>query len=224
MAFVAISERLRGDVRNTIHRKLTQELALLPKPATHVIQPDDPRLIERFWGDYAHLRTQVPKEWCNKIDNLQFTTKYERVPGDPGSTDTMNVPVGILGGYHLGAPKCDTYYPRIAVPADAPEVAEHVSVAQQQYAINARWDKVKLDVMNFLTSCKSLNEALKLWPDVRIYIPQHYIDKAEEKTVKAKAAESKAMEILKQIDTDHAISSAVMVRILEANKQSEVNP
>ena len=56
---------------------------------------------------------------------------------------------------------------------------------------------------------------------MRIYIPQNYIDKAEEKAVKAKAAESRAMEVLKQIDTDHAVSSAVMVRILQANNQQE---
>lgn len=224
MAYVAISERLRDDVRMGIRSKQQQELALIPKPAMHLVQPDDPRVIERFWGEYAHLRDVVPKEWCSKVENLQFTTKYERVPGDPDSTDTMNVSVGIVGGYHLGAPKCDTYYPRVTVPADAPEVAEYVAVAQQQFAISTRWNKVATDVMNFLTSCKSLNEALKLWPDVRIYIPQSYIDKAEEKTVKAKAAESKAMEILKQIDTDHAVSSAVMVRLLQANNQSEVNP
>lgn len=221
MAYVAISERLRDDVRMSIRSKQSQELALIPKPSLPTIQPDDPRVIERFWGEHAHLRTQIPLEWCSKIDSLQFTTTYEQVPGDPESTNNMNVSVSIVGGVIRGAPKCDTYYPRIAVPADAPEVVDHVATAQQQYAVMTKWNKVGTDVMNFLTSCKSLNEALKLWPDVRIYIPQSYIDKAEEKTVKAKAAESKAMEILKQIDTDHAVSSAVMVRILQANSQQE---
>jgi hypothetical protein len=219
MAFVAISQRLREDVRNQIRYKQNQELALIPKPAMPLIQPDDPRVIERFWGEYAHLRDMVPKEWCAKVDNLQLTASYERIPGDPSSTDTMNVSVGIVGGVIKGAPKTDTYYPRMQVPSDAPEVAEHVAAAQRQIEVVTKWNKVGTDVMNFLTSCKSLNEALKLWPDVRIYIPQQYIDKAEEKTQKAKAAESRAMEVLKQIDTDHAVSSAVMVRILQANSQ-----
>lgn len=221
MAFVAISERLRNDVRNIIHQKHRQELGLIPKPTMHVIQPDDPRLIEKFWGDYAHLRTQVPVEWCKKIDNVQFATQYEREPGSPDSLHTLSVAIGIAGGYVRGAPNCETYYPKVNVPADAPEVVEFVSAAQQEYAVTIKWNKVATDVMNFLTSCKSLNEALKLWPDVRIYIPQQYIDKAEEKTQKAKAAESRAMEVLKQIDTDHAVSSAVMVRILQANKSTE---
>jgi hypothetical protein len=219
MAFVAISTRLRDDVRNQIRLKQNQELALIPKPAQHLIQPDDPRVIERFWGEYAHLRDVVPKEWCTKVDSLQLTTSYERTPGDLNSTDTMNVSVGIVGGVILGAPKTDTYYPRIKVPSDAPEVAEYVTAAQRQYEVVTKWNKVATDVLSFLTSCKSLNEALKLWPDVRIYIPQSYIDKAEEKSVKAKAAESKALEVLKQIDTDHAVSSAVMVRILQASSQ-----
>ena len=221
MAFVAISQKLREDVRHQIRYKQNQELALIPKPTTHLVQPDDPRVIERFWGEYAHLRDVVPQSWCSKIDSLQFTTKYEQVPGDPNTTGTMNVSVGIVGGQIWGAPKCDTHYPRITVPADATEVVDHVTAAQQQHAVVTKWNKVATDVMAFLQSCKSLNEALKLWPDVRIYVPQNYIDKAEEKTQKAKAAESRAMEVLKQIDTDHAVSSAVMVRILEANKQTE---
>ena len=221
MAFVAISQKLREDVRYQIRGKQNQELALIPKPVIPIVQPDDPRLIQRFWGEYAHLRTQVPIEWCKKIDNLQFQTQYEREPGNPDSVHTLNVAVGIAGGYTRGAPNCETYYPRVVVPADAPEVAEYVAAAQQEWAVVSKWNKVSTDVMNFLTSCKSLNEALKLWPDVRIYVPQQYIDKAEEKAVKAKAAESRAMEVLKQIDTDHAVSSAVMVRILQANKQQE---
>lgn len=221
MAFVAISQKLREDVRIQIRSKQQQELALIAKPSMPVVQADDYRLVEKFWGEHAHLRDVVPKEWCKKIDSVQFQTQYEREPGNPDSIHTLNVAIGIMGGYTRGAPTCETYYPRVGVPADTPEVAEHVAAAQQEWAIVSKWSKVGTDVMNFLTSCKSLNEALKLWPDVRIYIPQHYIDKAEEKTVKAKAAESRAMEVLKQIDTDHAVSSAVMVRILQANKQQE---
>jgi hypothetical protein len=72
-------------------------------------------------------------------------------------------------------------------------------------------------VLSFLQHCKSLNEALKLWPDIRIYIPQRYLDKAETVTKKAKAAESTALEHLKSIDTDNAVASAVMLRMRESS-------
>jgi hypothetical protein len=221
MAYVAISERLRDDVRNTIRFKQNAELNLLVKPTAQLLDPNDSRVVDKFWGEYAHLKAIVPREWCRTVDSVQLVTDYLQDPADPASLVTHSHATGFIGGYTVVPPNAETYYPKLRVPNDAPEVADHIRYAREQHVINTRWNKVREDVMTFLTNCKSLNEALKLWPDIRIYIPQHYIDKAEEKTVKAKAAESKAMEILKQIDTDHAISSAVMVRILEANKQQE---
>jgi hypothetical protein len=184
------------------------------------VQPDDPRIIEKYWSENAHLRDIVPAKWCSEVSSLTLRTEYA-MPDAPEDTARLDVSVGIVGGSFRVPPRSDTYGAFIVVPPDAVEVVEHVRHAQEQRVINNKWKKVTEDVMSFLDSCKSLNEALKLWPDLRVYIPDDYINKAEEKTVKAKAAESKAMEILKQIDTDHAISSAVMVRILEASKQQE---
>lgn len=221
MAYVAISERLRDEVRRNINMKRSAELNLLPTPGAVIIQSDDPRIIEQFWGEHAHLRDVIPREWCAKADSLSIRTMYNKVPDDPATQDTLIFNVGIVGGTIYLPPRSDTYSPKLSVPNDAPEVAEHVRKSQEQFAIGNKWRKVHEDVMTFLQNCKSLNEALKLWPDLRIYIPQSALDKCEEKSVKAKAAESRAMEILKSIDTGHAISSAVMVRILEANKNSE---
>jgi hypothetical protein len=221
MAFVAISQRLREDVQNTISNKNRQELSLLQRPPAPVITANDPRVIKRFWGEHEHLRALMPQNWCTKVDNLYLRTEYPLDPAEPDNTRNLDVTPTVTGGPIWAPPKADTFYPRVALQADDPDIVEYVKVAQAEHQINAKWIKVRNDVLNFLNNCKSLNEALKLWPDVRIYIPQQYIDKAEEKTVKAKAAESRAMEVLKQIDTDHAVSSAVMVRILEANKQQE---
>lgn len=220
MAYVAISERLRSDVRNRIYVKQQAELGLLAKPVTPVLQHDDPRILDKFWGEHLHLRDLIPVEWCRNVDSLRLMVTYERTPGDPNSMSDMYVDPTINGKI-TAPPRAETYYPKLEVPADDPLVADHVRFACEQYAVTNKWNKVATDVMSFLVSCKSLNEALKLWPDLRIYIPQEYLDKAEEKVVKQKAAESRAMEVLKQIDTDHAVSSAVMVRILEANKQQE---
>lgn len=221
MAYVAISERLRSDVRRVITTKHNAESKMVAAAAASVVQPDDPRVIEHFWGDHAKLREIIPREWCAKTQTLSFVTTYYKDPNDVRTEDRLIVAMSLGGQDLLLPPRSDTYSVRMEVPNDAPEVVDHVRFTQETYAIHVKWAKVKEDVLKFLMSCKSLNEALKLWPDVRIYIPQEYLDKAEERTVKAKAAESKAMEILKSIDTDQAISSAVMVRILEANKQAE---
>jgi len=224
MTYVAISQQLREDVSRTIRTKANAEQALLTKPGVPILQPDDPRLIAKFWGEHAKLRDITPKEWCSKIENLQLRTTYEEVPGDPSSARDISVTVGIMGGYHLAPPKAETYYPKLHVACDDPDVVEHVEYERNFRAISTKWNKIGTDVNQFLLNTKSLNEALKLWPDLRIYIPQNYIDRLGVKHEKQEKAVSRAMEVLKQIDTDAAVASAVTLRIMQATQQQEPNP
>lgn len=221
MAYVAISTDLRENVRLTINSKMQAEKNLTTRPGSPSISNTDPRLMQKLWGDHLALKDVIPLDWCTRTDSLSLFTTFPPDPDNPSSHQNMTVSAVLIGGNIYGPPRSDTYNLKLTLPPDAPEVVEHVQYTQTIHAIELKWRKVREDVLSFLENCKSLNEALKLWPDIRIYIPANFLARAEEKTVKAKAAESKAMEILKQIDTDHAISSAVMVRILEANKHQE---
>ena len=221
MAYVAISQQLREDVSRTIRAKMNVEQSMLTKPSNPILQPDDPRLIQKFWGEHAKLRELIPQSWCVKIDNLQLSATYEEFPGDSASTRTLNVSASIMGGYHYAPPKAETYYPKLHVTCDDPDVIEHIEYEKAFRAITLKWNKISTDVNQFLLNAKSLNEALKLWPDLRIYIPQNYIDRLGVKHEKQAKAESRAMEILKQIDTDAAVASAVTLRIMQATIEQE---
>ena len=66
--------------------------------------------------------------------------------------------------------------------------------------------------MKFLEACKSLNEGLKLWPDLKYYIPEQYLKKVAEKVEKKKRP-SEALDALKEIDVDQIVANAVMARM-----------
>lgn len=44
-----------------------------------------------------------------------------------------------------------------------------------------RWEQIKKDIVQFLKGRKSLNEALKLMPNLKLYIPKKYIERVERK-------------------------------------------
>lgn len=104
----------------------------------------------------------------------------------------------------------------LRAPTYAAEVGEFPEYVQYQtnvIAISSRWEKVKFDVLDFVQHSKSLNEALKLWPQLEVYIPESYLQKVEAKVSKSKAS-SHAAEILAKMDTNTAIMSAVSAQMI----------
>lgn len=226
MAYVAISTSLIDSVRTTVQQKRNAEISTIPAPsrASYVAQPTEREVfLEQFWGSHRGLLEQMPESWMRRLDNINGRCSYV-VPNPDNPADTITGMVSREVQFRpalMLPPNAETYGVHFELRQENPIIADFVAYDAQIKAIHQRWRKVESDVVAFLRSCKSLNEALKLWPDVRIYVPQSYLDRAEEKAAKTKAAESRALEVLKSIDTDAAISSAVMVRILEANKQQE---
>ena len=227
MAYVAISQTLIEDVRRSIEFKMRAEHATIARPAlasnyTLAGAEREAFMIDK-WGPHVHLEPLLPPHWTPVAQTISLRCDYSFPdPDHEGSfmLGSVTTTCNFVPPLRL-PPGSDTYNLRAVVSREHPAVAPHAAYDVEIRRVTRRWAKIRDDVITFLRSCKSLNEALKLWPDVRIYVPQSYLSRAEEKTAKAKAAESKALEVLKSIDTDAAISSAVMVRILEANNQQE---
>jgi len=101
----------------------------------------------------------------------------------------------------------------VQVPVEHPLLQESIAHTRQVRDINTHWRKIGNDVVTFMRSAKSLNEALKLWPALELYIPESYVKKTAEKKAKSDAAMSKAQEILAGIDTDNITAAAVASRM-----------
>lgn len=222
MAYVAISGPLVEAVQAQINNKANQERALIPKPVSHFTVPGDNLVyLQGVWKQHMPLMATMPYEWMGDVDSGMLRTETTIAAPD-GTERSVRSAVSLTFKPNLRVPpKHSVYSLNINTTPDDPMIKDVVAYDQSIAEISMRWSKVENDVLRFLKGCKSLNEALKLWPDIRIYVPHQYLHKAEEKAAKAKAAESRAMEILKEIDVDHAVSSAVMVRMLEANKAQE---
>jgi hypothetical protein len=221
MAYVAISQILLSDVRQTIINKRHTEINLLTKPSQDITIPQDEWLTRKLWGEHIGLINLTPHSWKRHADTLRIHYKYIN-SASLGASLMLDLH-SAQGNYEL-PPRSDSSWIEVtdaelvgADPLLTERIVQLKAYKEEHDEIEARWTKVRNDVASFLEHCKSLNEALKLWPDIRIYIPQRYLDKAETVTKKAKAAESTALEHLKSIDTDNAVASAVMLRMRESS-------
>jgi hypothetical protein len=172
------------------------------------------------WGaDHVHLLNMIPKDWLCKTTEANIT-----VAG--WSEDTcVKASVRFTGmTFAYNRPK-DSYYSKSdseltldqvrAFPEETPgraELLQRWDDAVIEKAIDARWEKVKTDITEFLGKCKSLNEAVKLFPGVRMYI--HYEDlerldkKIERPTQRAKIVEA--------VDTEGLTAAAIAAKLAMA--------
>jgi hypothetical protein len=219
MAYVAISGALIEDVQDQIKKLRGSEVKAIPEVSRYMKMstlPED--LVQRMWGEHYHLRDVIPSKWKRKRDDLQLRVNYLSAEGNE---QHIEVQINFTGNNIECPPDASGYHYTVIVEEDFHLVAPYVAYAKQVHEIDERWDKVKSQIVQFLKGCKSLNEALKLWPDVRIYIPKQYIERIERKVERA-TADTSALDILKSIDTDGAVAAAVGARLASAAGGSNV--
>jgi hypothetical protein len=216
MSYVGISGELINNVENHISRMRNKERDAFTTPVSMLELSEAPQeVVELLWGEHAHLQNLLPEKWMTKntgvdlhlnytLDDSPDANKYSTTFTVKYSTQLM-APPGTSGYRH------DISVPMNTCPISLAE--DYLKWSKEMSAIEARWATVRKQIVNFLKSCKSLNEALKLWPDVRIYIPEEFLKRVAHK-VEREVSVSKAAAALANVDTDAAISAAMTARLM----------
>lgn len=213
--YVAITSRLIDDVISQINLMRNKELDSMPTHALSKSQLLARRIQDKYWSDRQHLMPQIPVEWMDKSKSCALTIHWT----DENAQVKKAFTSFEFDNPLLLPPKSNAYRMDFEVnlnyETDEELRAEFRKVTQRSEA-EAKWAGVKEQVVAFLRKCKSLNEALKLWPHVALYIPKGDLARAEEKREKRekKVVESDAMEALKAIDTDQLVAAAVGARMI----------
>lgn len=212
MAYVAISNQLMDEVRSKINRMKEAEVNSIPAVMDNLSFNSIPHDYEQLvWGEHYHLKDAIPSSWKRSVSELCGYTEYEH------NGRTIKTRLFIKLGTKVGVPPDqNSYTAHFPISETHPDVAPVVARDKQVDDINTKWNAIHTKLRDFLNNCKSLNEAVKLWPDVRIYIPQSYMDRMLAKSERTAEKISKASEFLKQIDTDTAIAAAVGARMAGA--------
>lgn len=216
MATVYITQELSGRISNVIKRmcdaEITNNNAEIGKP----IELDTSEFLTKaMWGDYLHLKDQMPQEWLST--NTGPSMHVIAIDEAGGETSRQ---ISFRNQKVLNRPNNDRWSePRIKCTKAYLEANAHMAGVQNilnyldrvdlNEEIKKRWNKVETDVMLFLSKCKSLNEALKLWPGVKLYIPSEYIQRVEHK-VERKVREKA---IIEETPVDTLTAAAIAARL-----------
>lgn len=228
MAYVAITNELINRVEGMIRAMRNNEVNATCPQLNKDYQLDASHIYNlSVWGpEHLHLLADIPKDWMARQD-----TAYINVIGDhnvDGSegvpTKAINKQVRFSGMASAYARPSKDYWNRTsgeihidavrALPDFTPgrtECIERFMDACTEAEIDAKWEKVRSDITGLLRKCKSLNEALKLLPTLRMYIPKEDIQRVERKIERAPREA-----LVVEIDTDGITAAAVAARLMGA--------
>jgi hypothetical protein len=215
MAYVAISNNLISSTQSNIIKMRDKEKAAVTAPAERIsVSNKDANLELLIWGNHLHLRDQMPNEWKKTYNRINARIQYEWAEGHTGQFDFIFESVD-----PIEVPQCNenSYYGHnIMVPETSHLLPQQARAALEHQKFCRRtddkWSDVKTKVTQFLGAAKSLNEALKLWPALSLYISDEYIDRVNNNPKREKTA-SKAEEIMASISIDQLTAAAVASKL-----------
>ena len=214
MAFVGISRDFMLRVNQKIESMRRAEIKTLGENRPDLaLSPTDPFYMQSVWREHAHLYPQMPQDWINRQENIRFKFK---IPGANRAKEHHNwfefraVSTGKDG---FPVPPRFTSYEEKECDANHPMLAGILDYALKLNDIDSRWETVQSKVVLFLQACKSANEAIKLWPDVKVYFDADDVKRLESKTERSGSKDSAAATALAGIDTGEIMSAAVIARL-----------
>ncbi len=218
MAYVAVTQSLISDVRDSIHRLKARELESIPEDLTKLCEDQDlhKRIDVALWEGFDDLRGRLGQ--FDKRGTVLVKTKVVASDGAVMfhemdiSFDNMTFPVFRR--------KEDSYYTRAELKldiSDHPLLVAFADAHQARTEIMKRWASVENQVVEYLRKFKSLNEGVKLWPDLRRYVPNSTLQRLDQKTEAQRTKESAALEALKKLDLDTINASTVLARMAGAS-------
>lgn len=217
MATVGITKELRQRVGNVIDKMRRAEIAADLPDYEKTYSMDAAHLYHvGCWGaEHLHLLDKIPKEWLAPQKNVSISITDNKIKtrveftGVSGwarpATDYWNKSTSSLTLDELKALPDD-----IVGKAEALKRWDDHLVAGE---MTARWGKVAEDIDGFLCKCKSLNEAVKLFPTVRMYIDKSDIERLERKN--ERPAQRRA--IVESYDTEELTAAAMAAKLAMAS-------
>lgn len=174
------------------------------------------------WGaPNIHLLDLIPKDWLGKVEEGNID-----IVGTLDDGRILSTGARFKGmKYAYGRPK-NSYYPKTeseltidylrSLPEDTVGRAELLQRWDESVIamdIDDKWKKVEKDITEFLNKCKSLNEAVKLFPNVVMYI--HSEDR--ERLARKVERQSQRKAIVDDIDTGGLTAAAIAAKLAEAS-------
>lgn len=202
MAYVALSRQVRHDIDYVVRTMHAKELNALTCPPELGPLISSGLIMDKLWARYAHLRETTPAEWMRQVDTVTIEVL---------DSEGTRVNRSYVHGKFMIPPNSSSHI-ELTVQ-DVPQAALHAEYHQQRREVIKRWQGIQTSISAFLDSCKSLNEALKLMPELAHYVPPRYIDKVNEKVERPKRDKAEVQNAAAEVDRDALIAGVIAARL-----------
>lgn len=212
MAYVAISSALKNQIQGRMNTMRLQEMerlkATLYPPQlkeAFLAGPEWAACIEKVaWGAHTYLRESLPEEWIVRAERIDVHFKDgERELETFQFRDPANyltLPPHFRHDY-VGDIEVD-----VAQFYDAGVGEAYRRYHQADVANTERYEQAWEQLKTLLERCKSLNEAVEIYPDLKFFLDDEVKEKLEKKRVK----DDKPDPRLEGVDTALITSAAVL--------------
>jgi hypothetical protein len=213
MATVNVTRSLVAEVRANIELICKGEETRLAAPLLNGVPVEEALCNEikrTLWAGYEDLEAKMPAHW--KSASSYVTLRVEQ----PGTAVLLNKQYQ-SGSYQVFPPgvqwartfKVDHIYG--APVFDDKTAPAFMAFVTKLLEINQKYEKISEQIQQFLDAHKTLNQALKAYPDLALYIPKEYMDRINKK-VERGAAETRE---IPQIDVSLITSTGVAAKLAE---------
>jgi hypothetical protein len=215
MSTVNITQELKGRIHQFISDLSTKDAVDQGLKTKNVGVSGTSELLMRIgFGDHYDLSLQCPKHWFSDSDYTNLTVIVST--DEKGNNIEHEVHFENLKGYRMApglrwrnAGKCTLEYLKSNLHlAGAAEAVEAAETQEQIRLIRAKWEGVQIQIRDFLEKCRTLNEAVKLYPGLRMYVPKEYLDRLDKKVERAEKVAK-----LHGIDTEGLTAAAIAAKL-----------
>lgn len=217
MATVKITQDLLTRTRRKVeHMRDTEITSLVPDlHKRHTIDVSHVYHLCTWGEENLPLINQIPRDWLVNADDAEFRVKCDGFE-DPirltvqGMSRAFRRPTTDRWGGDSIA-KCTEDFLR-GLPSHMTglqELRDKLEGAKTAQTLRQKWHKIGTDVEDFLSKCSTLNEAIKLFPNIRMYASDSDLERHDRKAEKS----AKRKEIVENLDMDSLTAAAVASRL-----------
>ena len=219
MAYVRKTQTLVDDVANTVNSMMHAELSKQKKANDVSIGTDLHRDIAELyskesWKLAPDIKDKMPDEWCKLADSVEVKfvngDDYNNIRIDLGFPDNDKIKL---------PPTYNRYHDRLEIQESSCTALIKEWLVKQHNLDSLRsqtrdmFNGIEEQLTKFLGRHASLNTAIKEMPELKLYVPDEYIRKLEQKsTPRTQSPVKSAVEDL-DIDIDNITRLAVAHRI-----------
>ena len=220
MAYVAISNGLISSTERNIRDMRNKEKEAVPAvPESGNVPDNDANMTALIWGDHQHLCKQMPDDWKARPGKITLRVGFSMGEAYGDRQYAADFQVTAPSGFEVPRTEnSSSYYGYIhKVEEDShllPQGARDlVAYRKQMHEIDHRWSDVETKVRQFLNASKSLNEAIKVWPGLSLYVNKEYLDRVNNKSTPREKTKSDVETLAASIDLDSLTAAAVASKL-----------